>query len=211
MKILVVYYSMTGNVAALAEAIAEGARTEGAEIRVRQVTELMPEEVINKRPALVKVKEKYRHIPIATNEDLEWADGVAFGSPTRYGNMTAQLKEFIDQTGKLWMSGSLTGKLASVFTSTSTQHGGQESTLISMMIPLFHLGFIIQGFPYAEQLQMGMEAIHGGSPYGVSSISGPTAERSPQKQDLEMAAALGKRLVQTARKLRRPVEQAEAA
>jgi len=210
-KILVVYYSMTGNVAQLAKAVAEGAQRAGAEVRIRQVAELMPEEELRKRPVLLGIKDQYKHIPLASNADLEWADGVAFGSPTRYGNMTAQLKEFIDQTGKLWLAGTLTGKLASVFTSTATQHGGQESTLISMMVPLFHLGFIIQGFPYVEQSQMSMEGIHGGSPYGISSVSGPMAQRPPTKLDLDMAAALGKRLAENAAKLRKPSEKARAA
>lgn len=210
-KILVVFYSMTGNVAALAKAVAEGAETAGATIRLRQVEELIPNEVIHKRPELLKVKTQLKDIPVATNDDLVWADGVAFGSPTRYGNMTAQMKEFIDKTGGLWMKGSLVGKAACVFTSTSTQHGGQESTLLSMMVPLFHLGFIVQGLPYAEQAQMGMEQIHGGSPYGVSSVSGAQSNRSPTSVDLELARALGRRLTQTASKLRSEPARAAAA
>lgn len=201
-KILVVFYSMTGNVAQLAQAIGEGAENEGAELRLRQVHDLLPEKVIQKRPDIRETKEKLANIPFATNDDLVWADGVAFGSPTRYGNSSAQLKEFIDQTGKLWVSGALIGKLACVFTSTSTQHGGQESTLLSMMIPLFHLGFIVMGLPYAEAGQSGMEGIHGGSPYGVSSVSGMDADLAPTKVDLELARALGRRLSQNAAKLR---------
>jgi NAD(P)H dehydrogenase (quinone) len=140
--------------------------------------------------------------PQAANEDLLWADGVAFGSPTRYGNMSAQLKSFLDQTGKLWLSGALVGKVAAVFCTTSTMHGGQESTLLSMMIPLFHLGYVVHGLPYAEAEQMSMDEIHGGSPYGVSSVSGANAARPPTEIDLTLARALGRRLAIVAGKLR---------
>lgn len=205
MNILVVFYSMTGNVATLAQAVARGAESIGADVRVRQVQELLPDSVIQKRPDIKQTKENLKTIPLATLDDLVWADGIAFGSPTRYGNMSAQLKEFVDSTGPLWLSGKLVGKVASVFTSTSTQHGGQESTLLSMMVPLFHLGFIVQGLPYAEQKQMGMDEIHGGSPYGVSSVSGPMANRTPTQVDLDLAEALGKRLAITAGKLKHEV------
>lgn len=201
MNILVVFYSMTGNTAALARAVAKGAEEAGATVRLRQVKEQVPEEIIQKRPELRRTKDALKDIPLATNDDLVWADGVAFGSPTRYGNMAAQLKQFIDQTGKLWLSGALVGKVASVFTSTGTQHGGQESTLLSMMVPLFHLGFVVQGLPYAEVEQMGMDEIHGGSPYGVSSVSGPESDRRPTQMDLKMAKALGRRLAINAGKL----------
>lgn len=201
-KILVVFYSMTGNVARLAQALAEGAQIEGANVRLRQVKELMPESVIQKRPNIREAKEKMKEIPIAELDDLEWADGVAFGSPTRYGNMASQMKQYIDTTGKFWVSGALVGKVACVFTSTSTQHGGQESTLLSMMIPLFHLGFLLLGLPYAEQAQTGMNQIQGGSPYGVSSVSGMNADRAPLEVDLDLARALGRRLAQAAWKLK---------
>jgi NAD(P)H dehydrogenase (quinone) len=141
-------------------------------------------------------------VPLATNEDLLWCDGVAFGSPTRYGNMAAQLKAFVDQTGALWLKGALVGKVATVFTSTSTQHGGQESTLLTMMVPLFHLGFIVMGLPYAETRQMEMREIHGGSPYGASSVSGMEAAREPTAVDLALAEAQGKRLARAAARLR---------
>jgi len=210
MNILVVFYSMTGNTATLARAIAKGAREQGAAVRLRQVRELMPEEVIQKRPDLQKVKDSLKDVPLATNDDLVWADGVAFGSPTRYGNMSAQLKQFLDGTGSLWMSGALVGKVACVFTSTSTQHGGQESTLLSMMVPLFHLGYIMLGLPYAEQAQMTMDDIHGGSPYGISSISGVDSKRAPTEVDLALASALGKRLATAAARLAVPGQRAVA-
>ncbi|OFZ18511.1 MAG: NAD(P)H:quinone oxidoreductase, type IV [Bdellovibrionales bacterium GWB1_55_8] len=201
MNILVVFYSMTGNTAALARAIAKGAQEEGAAVRLRQVKELMPESAVQSRPEIRRTKEALKDVPFATNDDLIWADGVAFGSPTRYGNMSSQLKQFIDGTGKLWMEGSLVGKVASVFTSTATQHGGQESTLLSMMAPLFHLGYVVMGLPYAEQLQMSMDDIHGGSPYGVSSVSGPESNRAATETDLELARAVGRRLAKLAAKV----------
>ncbi len=201
MKILVVFHSMTGNVLQLARAVVDGAETSGAEVRLRKVAELVPPEVIAAKATLQAGQEKMKDIPLASLDDLRWADGVCFGSPTRYGNMSAQLKNFIDQTGELWMKGELVGKVAACFTSTSTQHGGQESTLLSMMVPLFHLGFVIQGLPYAEAGQMGMEQIHGGSPYGVSSVSGPRGDRAPTEVDLELARALGRRVAWNAGKL----------
>lgn len=210
-RILVVFYSMTGNVGKLARQVAAGAESRGAEVRLRQVAELIPAKVIEKKPALRRTKQELADVAEAAIDDLEWADGVAFGSPTRYGNMTAQMKNYIDQTGKLWLSGKLVGKAAACFTSTSTQHGGQETTLISMMMPLFHLGFIIQGLPYAEQAQMGMEQIQGGSPYGVSSVSGPNSDRPPTQMDLDLAYALGRRLADTATRLRAPLAGEKAA
>lgn len=202
MKVLVVFYSMTGNVYRLAEAVALGARQAGAEVRLKQVPELIPPEVVEQNPKLREGRADFRSVEIATNEDLRWADGVCFGSPTRYGNMAAQLKNFLDQTGDLWLKGELVGKVAGCFTSSSTQHGGQESTLLSMMVPLFHLGFVVQGLPYSETAQMGMDQIHGGSPYGASSISGPDGKKGPTKEDLELATALGRLVATTAGRLR---------
>ena len=205
-KILVVFYSMTGNVAALARAVADGAEKEGAEVRMRQVTDTLPQSVIDSHPEIKKAKAELKPIPFATLDDLKWADGVAFGSPTRYGNMSSQLKQFIDTTGSLWMSGELVGKVASVFTSTATQHGGQETTLLSMMVPLFHLGFILQGLPYTEKGQIEMNSIHGGSPYGASSVTGLGGNFKSSEVDLAMASTLGKRLAQTTSKQRANVE-----
>jgi NAD(P)H dehydrogenase (quinone) len=201
-NISVIFYSMTGNTAALARAVADGAERAGADVRLRQVSELLPADVIPRNPKIREAKEKLADISLATNDDLIWADGVAFGSPTRYGNMSAQLKNFIDQTGSLWLSGRLVGKVAGVFCSTSTMHGGQETTLVSMMIPLFHLGFIVHGLPYAEAEQMSMADIHGGSPYGASSVSGSEGGRSPTEIDLTLARALGRRIAIAAGKLR---------
>src|SRR3989338_533833 len=198
-KILVVFYSMTGNTAKLAKAVADGAKATGAEVRLRQVQELVPKE--NWNDVMKKVKEELKDIPIATNDDLVWADGIAFGTPTRYGNMSSQLKQFIDQTGGLWMKGALINKVGTVFTSTSTQHGGQETTIITSLVPLLHHGMILIGVPYSEQRLMQMEEIGGGSPYGASSVSGPMANRTPTENDLAIAKAQGKRLAETAKKL----------
>lgn len=195
MKILVVFYSRTGNVFRLAEEVAHGAHDQGAEVRLRRVPDLHPNALSDQQPVL-------KAIPFASHEDLSWADGVCFGSPTRYGNMAAPLKAFIDQTGELWLKNALVGKVAGCFTSSSTQHGGQESTLLSMMIPLFHLGFVIQGLPYTHAGQMDMQGIHGGSPYGASSVSGSDSQRVPTAIDLELARALGRSVASTAGKLR---------
>lgn len=203
MQIAVIFYSMYGNTAALARAIGEGAEDAGAEVRLRQVKELVPEEIVQANPRMREVKAALASMPFATNDDLLWADGVLFGSPTRYGNMCAQLKQFFDQTGRLWLSGLLVGKVAGVFCSTSTMHGGQETTLVSMMLPLFHLGFVVHGLPYAEAEQMSMDDIHGGSPYGVSSVSGPSSDRPPTQIDLTLARAHGRRVAIAAGKLRR--------
>ena len=202
MNVAVVFHSLTGNTEALARAVGEGAERAGAEVRLCRVPELVPPEVIAKSPRMQATVDRLAAFPQAANEDLLWADGVAFGSPTRYGNMSAQLKSFLDQTGKLWLSGALVGKVAAVFCTTSTMHGGQESTLLSMMIPLFHLGYVVHGLPYAEAEQMSMDEIHGGSPYGVSSVSGANAARPPTEIDLTLARALGRRLAIVAGKLR---------
>lgn len=199
-NILVVFYSMTGNVAKLAEAVAEGARSAGnTEVRMRQVEELIPKDKWN--DFMKKVKDDLKDIPIATMEDLEWADGIAFGTPTRYGNMSAQMKEYIDQTGGLWLKGALINKVAGIFTSTSTQHGGQETTIITSMVPLFHLGMIVVGIPYSEQRLFAMDPVSGGSPYGASSVSGPMADRAPTENDLEIAKTLGRRIAEISRKI----------
>ncbi len=200
LNILVVFYSMTGNIAKLAKAVAEGARSvRDTEVRIRQVEELIPKDKWN--DVMKKVKEELEDIPIATMDDLAWADGIAFGTPTRYGNMSAQMKEYIDQTGGLWLKGALENKVAGVFTSTSTQHGGQETTIITSMVPLFHLGMIVVGIPYSEQKLFAMDLVSGGSPYGASSVSGPMADRAPTANDLEIAKTLGRRIAEVGRKI----------
>jgi len=199
-KILVVFYSMTGNTAKLAKAVEEGAKSHGAEVRLRQVKELIPEKDFN--DVMKKVKEELKGIPIASNEDLIWADGIAFGTPTRYGNWSSQMKQFIDQTGGLWIKGALINKVGTIFTSTSTQHGGQETTILTSLPPLLHHGMVIIGVPYSEQRLMNMDEISGGSPYGASSVSGPMGDRAPTKNELEIAKTQGKRLAEIAEKMK---------
>ena len=200
-KVLVVFYSMYGNTAKLAKAVAEGARqVENVQVSLRQVEELVPKEIIEANERMKQVKKELADIPIAKNEDLVEADGIVFGTPTRYGNMSAQMKQFIDKTGRLWAEGKLINKVAGVFTSTSTLHGGQETTIITSMIPLLHLGMIIVGVPYSEQRLFSMET-GGGSPYGASSVSGPNADRPPTENDLGIAKTLGRRVAEIAKKI----------
>ena len=200
-KVLVVFYSMYGNTAKLAKAVAEGAiQVENVEVSLRQVEELVPKEIIEANERMKQVKKELADIPIATNEDMVEADGIIFGTPTRYGNMCAQMKQFIDKTGGLWAEGKLENKVAGVFTSTSTLHGGQETTIIASMIPLLHLGMIIVGVPYSEQRLFSLET-GGGSPYGASSVSGPNADRPPTENDLEIAKTLGRRVAEIAKKI----------
>jgi NAD(P)H:quinone oxidoreductase type IV len=196
-KILVVFYSMTGNVGKLARSMARGAEETGAEVRLRQVAELIPRAKWNDETK--NAKEELKDIPAASNADLLWADGIAFGSPTRYGNMSAQLKSFIDQTGALWAEGRLVGKVASVFTSAMTQHGGHETTILTSIAPLLHHGMIIIGVPYTEHRLMEHKEITGGGPYGASSVSG--ANKEPSLNELEIARAQGKRLAEITKKI----------
>jgi NAD(P)H dehydrogenase (quinone) len=150
---------------------------------------------------LKKIKQELKDIPIATMGDLEWANGIAFGTPTRFGNMSAQMKNFIDNTGGLWQKGALENKVAGIFTSTSTQHGGQESTIITSMVPLFHHGMIIVGVPFSETRLFSIDAVSGGSPYGASSVSGPAADRAPIENEIEIAKTLGRRIAQISKKV----------
>lgn len=198
-KILVVFYSMTGNTVQLAKAVAEGAEKAGAEVRLRQVTELIPREKWTDH--MKKVKDNIKSIFLVSKDDLKWADGIAFGSPTRYGNLSAQLKYFIDSTGDLWMSGALINKVATVFTSVSTQHGGHETTVLTAIPPLLHHGMIVIGIPYSEQKLMVTDQVSGGSPYGASSVSGPKADRSPTENELAIARTQGKRLADISKKV----------
>jgi NAD(P)H dehydrogenase (quinone) len=201
MRILIVYYSMTGHVFRLARAVAQGAgEVEGAEVSLKTVEELLPQEIIEKNPAIKRAKEEQKDIPIATLDDLTKADGVIFGSPTRFGNMCAQLRNFLDQTGPLWGKGQLVGKPAGVFCSTGTMHGGQETTIISTMLTLLHHGMIIVGIPYTEQKLS--TTTRGGTPYGASSVSGPKGDQFPNEDELYLARVLGKRVAEVAKKLK---------
>src|SRR5207237_195726 len=165
MKIQIVFYSMYGHIYRMAEAVAQGAgQVSGAQVELLQVAELVPEQALERSGAKA-ARAAFAHIPLATPARLPEADAIFFGTPTRYGNMCAQMRNFLDQTGQLWVSGALVGKVASVFCSTGTQHGGQETTITSFHSTLLHLGMIIVGVPYSEQRLLNMDEINGGLPY----------------------------------------------
>ena len=201
MKVQVVFYSMYGHIYRMAEAVAEGAReVEGAEVELLQVPELVPEAVLEKSGAK-KAREAFAHIPVAEPDDMVKADAIIFGIPTRFGNMCAQMRNFFDQTGGLWAKGAFIGKVGSVFTSTATQHGGQETTIISSYITLLHLGMVIVGLPYSETRQTTLDEISGGSPYGASTITGGDGSRLPSENELAMARFQGRHVATIAKKL----------
>jgi NAD(P)H dehydrogenase (quinone) len=195
-KVLVLYYSTWGHIEQMANAVAEGAREAGAEAVVKRVPELVPESVA--QAAHYKLNQD---APIATVDELPEYDAIIIGTPTRYGNMTAQMKNFLDQTGGLWAQGKLNGKVGSVFTSSATQHGGQESTILTTIPVLMHLGMVIVGLPYSFQGQMGVDEIKGGSPYGASTIAGGDGSRQPSAVELEAARFQGRHVAEIATKL----------
>jgi NAD(P)H dehydrogenase (quinone) len=201
MNVLVLFYSMYGHVHKMAEAVAEGAReVEGAEVTLMQVPELIPEKVLEKAGAK-KTREVFAHIPVAKPEELADFDAVLFGTPTRFGNMCGQMRNFLDQTGSLWAKNALVGKVGSVFTSTGTQHGGQETTITSFHNTLLHQGMIIVGLPYAEPRQMTLDEISGGSPYGASTIAASDGSRMPSENELAMARFQGRHVTSIAKRL----------
>jgi NAD(P)H dehydrogenase (quinone) len=201
MRVLVVYYSLYGHVHQLAEAIAEGAReVNGAEVLVRRVSETLPPEVIAKMGA-TEAKKAQASVPIATIDDLAAADAIIFGTPTRFGNMCAQMRQFLDATGPLWVKGALIGKVGSVFASSATQHGGQESTILGFHVTLLHHGMVIVGLPYSFQGQMRMDEITGGSPYGATTLVGGKGERMPSENEITGARFQGKHVATIASKL----------
>ncbi len=195
-KVLVLYYSSYGHIERMAQAVADGAREAGAEVTVKRVPETVPEEVARKSG--YKLDQK---APVATVDELAQYDAVFFGTPTRFGNMTGQMKTFLDQAGGLWLKGALVGKVASVFTSSATQHGGQESTILTFHPVLLHLGFVIVGLPYAFQGQMGVSEVMGNSPYGASTIAGGDGSRQPSEVELEGARYQGRHAARIAAKL----------
>ncbi len=194
-NVLVAFYSRYGNVRALAEAIAEGAReVDGVEVRMRRTPDLAPEEIIAADMRWLAARDEMAGLyPEPTNEDLVWCDALCLGSPTRYGNPTAEVKLFIDKTGPLWLKGSLVDKIGSVFTSTSTLHGGNESTLLAMLNPLIHQGMIIVTPGFADP-----GVFVAGTPYGASSVSGPNADELPTQNDMAVARFMGKRVAERA-------------
>ncbi|MEI7638058.1 MAG: NAD(P)H:quinone oxidoreductase [Syntrophus sp. (in: bacteria)] len=201
MKILIVYYSMYGHVYKMAEAVKEGARqVSGADVSLCRVPETLSEEVLEKMGAL-EAQKSMAHIPICKVEDLATADAIIFGAPTRFGNMCGQMRQFLDGTGGLWAKGALVGKVGSVFTSSATQHGGQESTILSFHTNLLHHGMIIVGLPYAFAGQMRIDEVTGGSPYGASTIAGGQGERMPSDNELNAARYQGKHVSEITAKL----------
>ena len=201
MKVLIVFYSMYGHIYRMAEAVAEGARqVKGAEVELRRVPETLPENVLAKMGALEPQK-TMAHIPVCTVDELPSADAVIFGTPTRFGNMCGQMRQFLDATGQLWAKGKLVGKVGSVFASSATQHGGQESTILSFHITLLHQGMVVVGLPYSFQGQMRIDEITGGSPYGASTIAGGDGKRMPSENELEAARYQGKHAAAIAAKL----------
>lgn len=195
-KVLVLYYSSWGHVEKMAQAVAEGAREAGAEVTIKRVPELVPEEVA--RQSHYKLDQA---APIATVDELPDYDAIIFGTPTRYGNMAAQMKQFIDQTGGLWARGALVGKVGSAFTSTASQHGGQETTLTSFHTVLLHHGMVVVGLPYAFQGQMGVDEVKGGSPYGATTLADGDGSRQPSAADLAGARYQGRHVAGIAAKL----------
>jgi NAD(P)H dehydrogenase (quinone) len=195
-RVLVLYYSSYGHIETMAQAVAEGVREAGAEAVIKRVPELVPEDVA--KASGFKLDQT---APIATVPELPDYDAIIIGVPTRYGNMPAQMKNFLDQTGGLWASGKLVSKVGAVFTCTATQHGGQESTILSTHTVLLHLGMVIVGLPYSFQGQMGVTEITGGSPYGASTIAGGDGSRQPSANELAGARFQGRHVAQIAAKL----------
>jgi len=200
-KIQIVFYSMYGHVYRLAEAVAEGARqVPKTDVALLQVPELMSEEALEKSGATA-AREAFADIPVAKPDDLAEADAIIFGTPTRFGNMCAQMRNFLDQTGQLWFKGALVGKVGSVFASTGTQHGGQETTITSFHSTLLHHGMIVVGVPYAEQRLLNMKEITGGTPYGATTMAGADGSRQPTKNELAIARFQGKHVAEITQKL----------
>jgi len=201
MNVLIVYYSMYGHIHRMAEAVKKGADgVSGATVNICRVPETLPEEVLIKMGAL-EAQKAQANVPVCKVEDLVWADAIIFGTPTRFGNMCGQMRQFLDSTGGLWAKGELVGKVGSVFTSSATQHGGQESTILSFHITLLHQGMIIVGLPYSFTGQMRIDEMTGSSPYGASTIAGGDGKRMPSENELDAARFQGKHVAEIAVKL----------
>lgn len=202
MKVLIPFYSMYGHIYRMAEAVAEGVReVAGAEAVLRRVPETLPADVLEKMGA-IEPQKAFAHIPVCTVDELAAADAVIFGTPTRFGNMCGQMRQFLDATGGLWVKGALVGKAGGVFTSSATQHGGQESTILTFHTFLLHQGMVVVGLPYAFAGQMRIDEITGGSPYGASTITGGQGERMPSENELAAARYQGKYVAEIAAKLK---------
>ncbi|MHB8100973.1 MAG: NAD(P)H:quinone oxidoreductase type IV [Methanosarcina sp.] len=204
-KVNVIFHSIHGHIYKMAEAVAAGAReVEGAEVGIYQVPETLPNDIIEKMGA-IETKKLFAHIPVLTRDMYEdvlaGADALIFGTPTRFGMMTAEMRTVLDSLGGLWSQDAFVGKVGSVFTSSATQHGGQESTILTFHVSLLHLGMIIVGLPYAEKRQMRVDEITGGSPYGASTIAGGDGSRQPSENELAMARYQGRHVAQIAKKI----------
>ncbi len=203
MKVLIVFYSVYGHIYRMAEAVAQGAKeVKGAEVELRRVPETLPQEILEQIGA-IEPQKKFAHIPVCTLDELASADAIIFGTPTRFGNMCAQMRAFLDGTGPLWAKGLLAGKVGSVFTSSNTQHGGQESTIISTHLTLLHQGMVIVGLPYTFEGQSRTDEITGCSPYGASTIAGSRGERMPTENELAGARFQGRHVAEITSKLAR--------
>ena len=201
MKILVVFYSLYGHIYRMAQAEVKGAEeVNGVEVKLLRVPETLPEEVLEKMGA-VEAQKTMAHVPVCEVNELASAGAIIFGTPTRFGNMCGQMRQFMDATGDLWQSGGLVGKVGSVFSSSATQHGGQESTILSFHITLLHQGMVIVGLPYTFQGQMTIDEITGGSPYGASTIAGGEGQRMPTENELDAARFQGRHVAEIALKL----------
>jgi len=195
-KVLVLYYSAYGHIEQMADAVAEGARAAGAEVAIRRVPELVPEEVA--RNSHYKLDQQ---APVATIAELEEYDAIVIGTGTRFGRLSSQMANFLDQAGGLWARGAFNGKVGAAFTSTATQHGGQETTLFSIITNLLHFGMTVVGLDYGFAAQMGHDEVKGGAPYGATTIAGGDGSRQPHADELESARYLGRRVAETAAKL----------
>jgi NAD(P)H dehydrogenase (quinone) len=201
MKVLVLFYSMYGHVYKMAQAVAEGVKeVPGAEVVIKRVPETLSSEILAAMGA-TEAQKAFASVPVASVADLAEADAIIFGTPTRFGNMTGQMRQFLDATGGLWAQGKLVGKVGSVFASTATQHGGQESTILSFHTTLLHHGMVIVGLPYAFQGQTRIDELTGGSPYGASTVAGGKGERMPSENELAGARFQGKHVAQITKKL----------
>src|ERR1700681_1534588 len=197
----VIFYSMYGHVYKMAEAVAEGVKqVSGAEVSLYQVAELIPDDILEKYGAKA-AKASFANVPLAAVDKLAEADAIIFGTPTRFGNMAAQMRNFLDQTGALWIKGGLVGKVGSVFASTGTQHGGQETTITSFHSTLLHHGMLIVGVPYTAAGPQSMNEITGGTPYGATTLAGSDGSRQPSQNELDIARFQGKHVASLASKI----------
>lgn len=198
-NIQVIFYSMYGHVYKLAKAIVDGAKqVPDVNVNLYRVSELVPEKILAESGAL-EAQKQFQHIPIATTTQLKDADAIIFGTPTRFGNMCAQMRNFLDQTGGVWMKGELIGKIASVFSSTASQHGGQETTITSFHTTLLHHGMIIVGVPYSQMGLLEMKEVSGGTPYGATTLAGADGSRQPSANELKIAQFQGKHVAELAK------------